>query len=387
MGYRRQSPDFTGFVKTGTLCALERAGKIKTANRKATTIMTTVKTIEINGAEGGGQILRAALSMSAALGIPFHIRNIRGKREKAGLGRQHLSSVRAAAAICGAEVTGAEMNSTELTFVPGEVQVGSYRFDIGTGGSTMLVLQAIVPALICSLKAGEKASVTVTGGTYCPFAPAFEFLKETLEPCLNRMGYPVTFTMPRPAFFQAAGGLVRMEAAGPFEPAPLEFRERGSLKSVSAVILNCHLPPEVAEREKKVLMRDFGDRLGLTEDAVTLDANPAIPEAGNAVLIRTGFESGTSVFSEIGRPRLAAESVAKIAADESAAFLEADVPVCRHLQDQLLVPMALAGGGHFVTTAPSAHTRTCAQVIQAFTGKPVHMDQQKHGWLITVPSV
>jgi len=118
-----------------------------------------------------------------------------------------------------------------------------------------------------------------------------------------------------------------------------------------------------------------------------VDANPAIPEAGNAVLIRTGFESGTSVFSEIGRPRLAAESVAKIAADESAAFLEADVPVCRHLQDQLLVPMALAGGGHFVTTAPSAHTRTCAQVIQAFTGKPVHMDQQKHGWLITVPSV
>lgn len=156
---------------------------------------------------------------------------------------------------------------------------------------------------------------------------------------------------------------------------------------MNAVILNCHLPPEVAEREKKVLLNDFGPRLGLTEDAVTLDANHAIPEAGNAVLIRTEFESGTSVFSEIGRPRLSAESVAKIAADEASVFLESDVPVCRHLQDQLLVPMALSGGGHFVTTAPSAHTRTCAAVIQAFTGKPVHMDQQKHGWLITVPSV
>lgn len=387
MGYRRQSLDFTGFVKTGTLCAIERAGKIKTANRKAITIMTTVKTIEINGAEGGGQILRAALAMSAALGIPFHIRNIRGKREKAGLGRQHLSAVRAAAAICGAEVTGAEMNSTELTFVPHDVKSGSYRFDIGTGGSTALVLQAIVPALVRSLKTGEKASVTVTGGTYCPFAPTFEFLKETLEPCLRRLGYPVTFSMPRPAFFQAAGGIARMEAAGPFEPVPLEFRERGSVKRVNAVILNCHLPPEVAEREKKVLLNDFGTRLGLTEDSVTVDSNHAIPEAGNAVLIRTAFESGTSVFSEIGRPRLSAESVAKIAADEAAVFLEADVPVCRHLQDQLLVPMALSGGGHFVTTAPSSHTRTCAQVIQAFTGKPVHMDQQKHGWLITVPAV
>lgn len=349
--------------------------------------MTTDKTIEINGAEGGGQILRAALSMSAALGIPFHIRNIRAKREKAGLKRQHLSAVRAAAAICGAEVTGAELNSTELTFVPNEVKAGAYRFDIGTGGSTVLVLQAIVPALVRSLKTGEKASVTVSGGTYCPFAPAFEFLKETLEPCLKRMGYPVVFTMPRPAFFQAAGGLVRMEAAGPFEPTSFEFRERGSLKRVSAVILNCSLPSEVADREKKVLINDFGARLGLTEDSVTVDANPAIPEAGNAVLIRTGFESGTSVFSEIGRPRLAAESVAKIAAEESAVFLESDVPVCRHLQDQLLVPMTLSGGGHFVTTAPSAHTRTCAAVIQAFTGKPVHMDQQKHGWLITVPSV
>lgn len=153
--------------------------------------MTTDKTIEINGAEGGGQILRAALSMSAALGIPFHIRNIRAKREKAGLKRQHLSAVRAAAAICGAEVTGAELNSTELTFVPNEVKAGAYRFDIGTGGSTVLVLQAIVPALVRSLKTGEKASVTVSGGTYCPFAPAFEFLKETLEPCLKRMGYPV----------------------------------------------------------------------------------------------------------------------------------------------------------------------------------------------------
>ena len=211
--------------------------------------MTTVKTIEINGSEGGGQILRAALAMASATGIPFHIRNIRGKREKAGLGRQHLSAVRAAASICGAEVTGAEMNSTELTFVPGDVKAGSYRFDIGTGGSTMLVLQAIVPALVRTLKSGEKASVTVTGGTYCPFAPTFEFLKETLEPCLRRMGYPVTFTMPRPAFFQAAGGLVRMEAAGPFEPAPFDFRERGSRKRVNAVILNCHLPPEVAERE------------------------------------------------------------------------------------------------------------------------------------------
>lgn len=345
--------------------------------------MTTVKTIEINGAEGGGQILRAALSMSAALGIPFHIQNIRGKREKAGLGRQHLSAVRAAAAICGAEVTGAEMNSTELTFVPGEVQAGSYRFDIGTGGSTALVLQAIVPALVRVLTSGEKASVTVSGGTYCPFAPAFEFLKETLEPCLKRMGSPVIFTMPRPAFFQAAGGLVRMEAAGPFGPTPLDFRERGSLKSVSAVILNCHLPPEVAERERKVLLHDFGDRLGLREEDITVDTNPSIPEAGNAVLIRTEFESGTSVFSEIGRPRLAAESVTKIAAEEASVFLESDVPVCRHLQDQLLVPMALAGGGHFVTTAPSSHTRTCAAVIQAFTGKPVHMDQQKHGWLVT----
>ena len=99
----------------------------------------------------------------------------------------------------------------------------------------------------------------------------------------------------------------------------------------------------MAEREKKVLLNDFGTRLGLTEDSVTVDSNHAIPEAGNAVLIRTAFESGTSVFSEIGRPRLSAESVAKIAADEAAVFLEADVPVCRHLQDQLLVPMALSG--------------------------------------------
>ena len=347
----------------------------------------THEILDINGMNGGGQILRAALALSSASGIGFRIHGIRGKREKPGLKRQHLMCVKACAEISAADTEGAELDSTELAFIPHGVRPGNYRFDIGTGGSTILVMQAVVPALARALGEGEKASVTVTGGTYCLFAPPFEFMDETLAPQLRRMGYAVRFSMQRPAFYHAGGGLVRMEAEGPFKAKPFVLERRGEILGASARILTCNLDASISEREKTQLLRAAEGEFPLEEASIALETIPQIEEPGNAVLVRLASESGTSVFSEIGRPWLSAEKVARSAARQAAEFAQSATPVCRHLADQLLVPMALAGGGRFLTAAPSKHTKDCAQVVAAFAGRPVEMEQTAEGWMVTVPAL
>lgn len=346
----------------------------------------TIHFIEIDGASGGGQILRAALTLSSALGVGFHIRNIRGKREKPGLMRQHLMCVKACAEICQATVTGAQLNSSELTFMPGAVKRGNFSFDIGSGGSTVLLLQCIVPALARGLREGEEVGVTVKGGIYCPFAPTFEFLTETLAPCLHRMGYRVSFDMLKAGFYQAGGGLIRFWATGPFKPQAFEMNEAGRLLGTDVRILHCNLPATISEREKKFLIDEFAEKLGFAHQSIVVEEDKEILETGNAVTIRVQTESVISVFSEIGRPGLSAEAVARIAAEDASQFLHSKVPVCRHLQNQLLVPMALAGGGHFVSTSPTTHTRTCAQVLQVFTGKRVEIKQIDKLWEYSIPA-
>ena len=142
-------------------------------------------TIDGSQGEGGGQILRTSLALSAAYDKPFEMVNIRAKRDKPGLKRQHLTCVRAVAQICGAQVEGDEVGSMRLSFKPGKIKGGTYQFDIGTAGSVMLVAQTVIPVL---LRAEEPSTVTITGGTHVPFAPIWEFFSETYLPELRRMG-------------------------------------------------------------------------------------------------------------------------------------------------------------------------------------------------------
>src|SRR5437868_3109358 len=139
--------------------------------------------IHIDGSEGegGGQILRSSLSLSICTQQPFTISNIRAKRDKPGLLRQHLTAVKAAAEVSGATIEGAEMGSRELTFRPSAVRAGAYNFTIGTAGSSTLVLQTVLPPL---LTAAAESTVRVSGGTHNKAAPPFEFLQRVFLPIL-----------------------------------------------------------------------------------------------------------------------------------------------------------------------------------------------------------
>ena len=165
--------------------------------------------IEIDGSqgEGGGQILRTALALALVTGKPFRITNIRAGRKKPGLLRQHLTAIQAAMAVGGAAAEGATIGSRDLVFHPGAITPGTYRFAVGTAGSTTLVLQTILPALLC---AGGESMLTLEGGTHNPFAPPFDFLQTTFLPQVNRLGPKVEAVLERPGFYPAGGGRFRV---------------------------------------------------------------------------------------------------------------------------------------------------------------------------------
>ena len=322
-----------------------------------------MKHIDGSLGEGGGQVLRSAIGLACVTGEPVCIDNIRAKRDKPGLRPQHVKCVEAAAIICGGTYQGVTVQSSRVTFHPGKVQPGDYHFDIGTAGSTALVLQTLLPPL---LMAGDHSSVTVTGGTHNPMAPTAHFLHHCFAQALRRLGASVGFQLLRPGFYPRGGGKLVMHLS----PRPLgriDWTQRGALVSVRADILIVDLPFHVAQREMQAV-REHLRASGWPLPAGTVREPENATGPGNVVSIRAIYEQADEVFSSFGRKGVPAETVAKEAAQSALHWLLSGVPVGPHLADQLLIPMALAGGGSFVTTALDQHTPTNAAVVEQMVG-------------------
>ncbi len=212
--------------------------------------------IALDGAqgEGGGQILRSALSLSMITGQPFTITGIRAGRAKPGLLRQHLTAVKAAAEICRATVEGAELGSQRLVFRPGTVHGGDYRFAIGSAGSCTLVLQTVLPALWF---ADGPSRVEVSGGTDNPSAPPADFICRVLEPLLAKMGIHQQTTLLRHGFYPAGGGVVAAEVSPVALFNTLQLGERGNIVQMRGEVLLAGVPRHVAEREIATLVASF----------------------------------------------------------------------------------------------------------------------------------
>ncbi len=322
--------------------------------------------LQIDGSkgEGGGQVLRSSLALSMATGMPFEIVNIRAKRSKPGLLRQHLTAVEAAAKLCGAKVSGAAVGSLSLSFSPGPARGGTHHFSIGTAGSTTLVLQAILPAL---LFAEEPSDLVIEGGTHALWAPPFEFLQKALIPLMSRLGSSVEVTLERHGFYPAGGGRVRVHVTPTRKPLALELLTRGEATVRHATILLSRLPGVIADRERARII----ERLGWDEASIsTLQVEGAL-SPGNVILLELGSENVTELVSSIGAQSKPALAVADEAIEEARAYLAAGVPVGTHMADQLMVPLALAafrGAGPcgFRTSPLSMHARTNAEIVEMF---------------------
>jgi len=309
--------------------------------------------------EGGGQILRSALSLSMATGRPFRIDNIRANRGKPGLLRQHLTAVRAAKAVSGARVSGDELGSASLIFEPDEIRAGDYDFAIGSAGSTILVLQTVLPALML-VKGASR--VALAGGTHNQAAPPFEFVERAYLPVLAKMGVASTATLTRRGFYPAGGGALSVEVTPSGPPKPIELPSRGAPGRRYAEAVFANLAADIAKRELTVVK----EVLGFADDELLVRGVKDSRGPGNVLLITFESETLTEVFAGFGERGVSAERVARGAANEARRYLAADVAVGPHLADQLLLPMALAGGGRFTTVAPSRHTRTNIETIRLF---------------------
>ncbi|SHL15199.1 RNA 3'-terminal phosphate cyclase [Phytopseudomonas punonensis] len=314
--------------------------------------------LELDGAIGGGQVLRTALSLSMITGTPFRIANIRAKRSRPGLLRQHLTAVLAAAEISGADVQGAEPHATSLVFRPGPIRGGEYRFAIGSAGSCTLVLQTILPAL---LQAAEPSRVHISGGTHNPAAPPFDFLDGAWLPLLRRMGGQVELQLQRHGFVPAGGGALEAFIQ-PSQLTPLHLHERGAVLEQRAEVLLAGIPGHVGERE----LARVGKRLQWPDANLRCTWLDQEHGPGNILMLTVACEQLTEQFCAFGQNGVRAEAVADQAVEPLRQWLASGAAVAEHLADQLLLPMALAGSGSFTTTHLSEHLQSNIQVIEAF---------------------
>ncbi len=326
--------------------------------------------VDGSAGEGGGQVLRSSLALAMVTGRRVRIHSIRARRKKPGLRRQHLTALMAARDVCGAEVHGAEVGSREVVFVPGDVRAGEYRFSIGTAGSTTLVAQTLLPALVL---AGGPSRLVLEGGTHNPLAPPFDFLARAYLPLLERMGPKVRSTLRRPGFYPAGGGEMVLEIEPCEKLSGLELVEPGRVRRRTVRSLLAHLPRHIAERELRLIAK----RTGWPRECFVVEELPSSRGPGNAVVIELEQENVTEVFTGFGKVRVPAETVARGAVRELHRYRKAGVAVGEHLADQLLLPLALAGSGSFTTLSPagdqggetlplSGHATTQMELIPRF---------------------
>ncbi|MFV0547182.1 MAG: RNA 3'-terminal phosphate cyclase [Limnobaculum xujianqingii] len=325
--------------------------------------------IEIDGSkgEGGGQILRSGLSLSMLTGKAVRFTHIRAGRSKPGIMRQHLTAILAAQQICAAQVSGATLNSTVLTFIPGQIKSGDYQFDLGGAGSCTLVLQTLLPAL---WSANGESRVRLSGGTHNPMAPSTSFLQQVWLPLMDRMGAKSTLLVHRCGFYPAGGGEVEITVYPVKQWQTLHLLQRGKLIEIGAQSLIADVPDSVARRELNIVKQ----QLKVEESKLSSVDVSSARCAGNALLVKLQFEHLTELFCTIGTKGKAAAKVAQEACDEAQAYLTSTAAVGEYLADQLLLPMAIAGEGSFTTSEITDHLSTNALVICQFLN--CHIDIQ-----------
>ncbi len=329
-------------------------------------------TLDGSYGEGGGQVLRTALTLSAITGQPVHIEHIRAGRKKPGLRPQHLTAVRAAAAVCGACLERDELGSQTLAFTPGgPPHPGEYTFDVaeaaqgGSAGSVGLVLQTV----LLPLALGEGQShLTIRGGTHVPWAPPVSYLTDVFLPTLARMGIQAQIELTRWGFYPAGGGEIRVQIQGKATLNPIQLTQRGELRRVwgTAAVMNlpAHIPQRMANRAHNVLAE-----AGIGAQVEPRRLRGAGPGAGIFLFAEYGSadENVAAGFTAYGRKGLPAERVAEAACESLLAHHHSGEPTELHLADQLALPMALAQGKSQVTTSQiSQHLLTNAWVVGQF---------------------
>lgn len=322
--------------------------------------------------EGGGQMVRNSCALSLVTAKPFRITNIRAKRSRPGLMRQHMTAVEAACAISGAQCEGLAVGSSELTFHPGTVRAGEYNFAVGTAGSTGLVLQTVLMPLAM---ADGPSRLVLSGGTHNMLAPPFDFIERSFLPVINRMGPGVTARLMRHGFYPRGGGRIEVDIT-PAPLRPIDCFERGERVGVAGHALFSGLPFAIAERMLARARRDLPE---WADETFAVRQLPEDQGPGVILMLEARYAHATEIVSGFGQLGVPAERLGKTSAARMKGYLEASAFAGPYLADQLILPFVLAGGGSFTTVKPSQHMLTAIDIARRFTGRRIDLTQQPDG--------
>jgi len=353
-----------------------------------------MRSIRIDGAfgEGGGQVVRSSLALAALTGRPLEIINIRAGRKNPGLRPQHLTGVRAVAAICAAEVQGDELNGQRLVFRPGKAPAGGdYRFDVrdaargGSAGATTLVAQAILLPLVF---AGCASQVVLRGGTQVPWSPPFHYLRDVFLPAVRKSGLRAEANLNTWGWYPVGGGEFSLTVQPVRRLTGLEWVERGELPLAgvtgvaAATNLPSHIPQRMVDRARNVLRT-----AGIASQVQPLRERG--PAAGAGIFLVAEYSNGAAGFSAIGRRGRPAE---KVAEEACSALLDhhaaTGAVVDTHLTDQLILPLALAAGDSILATGQiTQHTLTNIHIVRQFLETDIRIEREDAGGTITIKGV
>ncbi|MGO9611548.1 MAG: RNA 3'-terminal phosphate cyclase [Dissulfurispiraceae bacterium] len=322
--------------------------------------------IEIDGShgEGGGQILRTALSLSCMFKKPFRIYNVRQGREKTGLMPQHLTSVRAAQLLSNASVRGDSLGSTEIMFSPGEAKGGDFLFDVGTAGATSLVLQTLIPALIF-LK--QKTTVILKGGTHVSHSPSSHYLAEIFIPFLKRLGIEVRFSIETYGFYPKGGGKVSATIFPSTKVRPINLLKRGEVLRLQGYSGVANLPLSIAKRQKNSLLEKVFQMKDFQADVVIGLLDVETHGQGTFLFMTAESENSRAGFTSLGQKGKMAEAVGEEVASEFVNYYLTGAALDQYLSDQIALYLSLCEEGSiFTTSSVTSHLMTNLWVIGLF---------------------
>jgi len=328
--------------------------------------------------EGGGQILRTAVALSSILMKPIKIVNIRAKRRNPGLQNQHITAVKAAAELTNAVVEGLYLKSTELVYIPRRLRPGKYSFDIGTAGSTTLVLQTIIPIMLLM---PEEVEVEIRGGTDVPWSPPIDYLRNVILYHLNMLGAKVDVKLIRRGHYPRGGGIVTAKVLKtPVKLRPINLVSRGEVVRVKGISHCVKLPKHVAERQAKAA-EEFLKNSGIKQP-IEIDLEYYNPDKdphlgpGSGIVLWSETDNGALLGSDaLGAKGKSAEEVGTEAAKKLVSELSTKAALDTHMSDNIIIYLALANGKSEITgSSLTLHTYTVIEIVKTLTGAEVEVD-------------
>jgi RNA 3'-terminal phosphate cyclase (ATP) len=330
--------------------------------------MTNFLVIDGSYGEGGGQILRSSLSLAAITGRPVRIEKLRANRKKPGLAAQHLTSVRAAAMLCDAQLEGAELGSQTLQFIPRKpVQAGDYALDVaearegGSAGAVMLVLQTLLLPLAL---AKGVSRVVLRGGTHVDMSPSFDYVHDVWLPMRARMGISAELSLVRSVWYPIGRGEIRLRLSGAGALRPLRLEQRGPLQTIAGRALVANLPIHISERMASHV-HDLLQQAGMDAEIEAVVMQAACPGAG--LYLTAHYQNCLAGFGAQGKRGKPAELVAEEARAALLHHHRSGAALETHLADQLILPAALCKAESvFSVEHISPHLVTNAWVAERF---------------------